>query len=636
MEHKTGLNTFPRLWFKLVSLSISFGPLWHLMNVQGVEAAQAGAHVHVEHKTTSQRFPKPNDPFNFIPCPNAIETLNFPLLNDTDHRGTWSHLFNPNPDTWAWGGSGLNSSASPSNKRKGLFFCGYLDVPVDYHNKSDPRITRLAVAKYQVSGVGKKSQRTIVLNPGGPGGSGVSFVLKSAENLAAALTNGTFDVLSWDPRGVGFSQPQVICFPYAGLEDRWSLALGKDLKESSCARQQLETVNAINDATFRSCRERLGDFPRFTSTAAVARDVESIRIALNEAQLTGYFASYGTTLAQIYANMFPDSVGRMILDGMDYARDHRAVGGYGRTALYNTTDVWNDGFLGECVAAGPQRCALAKPVNGSQVTLDSLKERMQKLLQGLAERPIPTYSKKSGPLIITYSDVVSLISATLYTPSSWPSAAKVLQELEAGKLASTTALVAKSWSYQPPDLNLEADPGSELLLMVVCGDVSDTSQPEGLDFWENLWREMVKKSFLSGHANFASVFPCRNYKKYWPKGAEVYRGDFGQPLRNPLLLSSMTHDPVTPLVNGRKLLREMGTKNARLIVQHGYGHGSWAHVSNCTDRLFRAYLLNGTIPDKAETHCYADVKPYRPVPKAGSRLGLADLEAAYQATIPRF
>ncbi|EFY91429.1 TAP domain protein [Metarhizium acridum CQMa 102] len=631
MEHKTGFNTFPRLWFKLVFLGISFGALW-----QGVEAAPAEPRVHVENKATSERFPKPNDPFNFIPCPDSPEALKFPLLNDTDHRGTWGHVSNPNPDTWAWGESALNSSTSPSHKRRGLYFCGYLDVPLDYHNKSDPRITRLAVVKYQVSGVGKKSQRTIVLNPGGPGGSGVSFALKSAENLAGALTNGTFDVLSWDPRGVGFSQPQVVCFPYAGLEDRWSLTVNKDLKESPCARQQLETVNAINEATFRSCHKTLGDFPRFTSTATIARDVESIRIALNETQLTGYFASYGTTLAQIYANMFPDSVGRIILDGMDYARDHRAVGGYAQTALYNTTDVWNDGFLGECVAAGPERCALAKPVNGSDMTLGSLKERMQKLLQGLAERPIPTYSKKSGPLIITYSDVVSFISGTLYTPSTWPSAAKLLQELEEGKLASATAMVDKSWSFQPPNMNPEPDPGAELLLMVVCGDASDASPPGGLDVWESLWRDMVKKSFLSGHANFASVFPCRNYKRYWPKGAEVYRGDFNQPLRNPLLLASPTHDPVTPLVNGRKLLSEMGMKNARLIVHHGYGHGTWAHVSKCTDDLFRAYLLNGTVPDKAETHCYADVKPYRPATTAGSRPGLADLEAAYQSAIPRF
>ncbi|KHN96632.1 TAP domain protein [Metarhizium album ARSEF 1941] len=639
-------GNFQRLWSKLVLLGINAGALWSMTTfVQGVAAAPADRHVRqAQEKPGRERFPNPNDPFHFIPCLSSRATRAIPLLNDADPQGTWTRLFDPNPDNWVWQASlPLNASkpGQPSSvdpyKDRGLYLCGYLDVPLDYLNESDSRISRLAVVKYQVSGVGKKSERTIVVNPGGPGGSGVLFALQGAEIMARHRTNDIYDVLSWDPRGVGLSHPRMSCFPYNGLSDRWQLMMRMDLKESPSARAHLERVNAMNDAIFRSCHERLGDLPRFTSTVSVARDMEKIRAALNETELTGYFASYGTTLAQIYASMFPDRVGRMVLDGMDFARDHRVMGGYGKTALYNTTDVWNDGFLGECVAAGPRRCALAEPINDTEVTLDSLKQRMHRLLDGLAKRPIPTYHNQSGPLIITYSNVVSFISSELYTPGRWAGTARLLRELEEGNYTSATRLAAASWQYTPPNVIIKPAPGQELLNMVVCGDASDADTPTDLGFWESLWRDMTARSFISGQANFATVFPCHNYKKYWPKGAATYRGDFNKPLKNPILLVSSTHDPVTPLRNGRELLKEMGVKNARMIVHHGYGHGSWSDPSNCTNALFLKYFLNGTLPERMETDCYADKKPYRyrPGPKEGSKPGLAELTTAYLSAIPR-
>jgi hypothetical protein len=93
-----------------------------------------------------------------------------------------------------------------------------------------------------------------------------------------------------------------------------------------------------------------------------------------------------------------------------------------------------------------------------------------------------------------------------------------------------------------------------------------------------------------------------------PQPVGVYRGDLNHTLKNPVLLIAETYDPATPLRNGRRLLQEMGT-NARLIVHHGYGHSS-RDTSACTERIAKAYILNGTLPDEQETDCYADEKPY--------------------------
>lgn len=86
------------------------------------------------------------------------------------------------------------------------------------------------------------------------------------------------------------------------------------------------------------------------------------------------------------------------------------------------------------------------------------------------------------------------------------------------------------------------------------------------------------------------------------------RGDLNHTLKNPVLLIAEIHDPATPLRNGRRLLNEMGW-NARLIVHHGYGHAS-RDTSNCTEAIVRNYIMRGSLPDEAETPCYANEKPY--------------------------
>ncbi|KAL6413452.1 hypothetical protein AUP68_02966 [Ilyonectria robusta] len=567
------------------------------------------------------RFPKHNDPFRFLPCTNA--TLP-PELDDPEPERSWKALYEPDPDRWSWENEVREGTDHDDPYAgRGIYLCGYLDVPLDYTNASDPRIVRLAVTKLQVSGLrridgnsapnaGRGSKRTIVIEPGGPGGSGTSYVWRAAELITKRLSDGQFDVLGWDPRGVNASLPAMSCFPYNVDRDRWSMLAGQYREVSPSPKAQLEVVDALNDAILRACWEKHGDLPRFVSTAFVARDLEEIRKALGEDELTGYLVSYGTGIGQTYANMFPNSVGPVILDGTEYVRDHRLLGGFGWTALDNVTDAWTDGFLGECINAGPEHCTLAKSKDGHSVSLKDLEKRMETLVTSLIERPIPGYTDFSGPSIVTYSSLVNVIYASLYNAQSWPALAQMLSELEDGNSTLATAFLEhNAWQYDP---TLPAPPSrrpssDELTTLVICSDGYDAPlPPDDLNWWASLWANMTAKSWIAGNPRFFDVFPCQHFTDYWPKPAEVYRGDLNNTLNFPVLLIAETYDPATPLRNGRRLLAEMGD-NARLVVHHGYGHSS-RDASNCTDAIAKAYIMGRELPQESETACYANEKPY--------------------------
>jgi pimeloyl-ACP methyl ester carboxylesterase len=376
--------------------------------------------------------------------------------------------------------------------------------------------------------------------------------------------------------------------------------------------QHLKTTDAMNNATFYSCHQIHGDFGRFIDTTFVARDLEAIRKTLNEDQITGYFVSYGSAVGITYANMFPDRIGRLLLDGVESVKDQRRLGGFAWSSVYSILDTWREGFLGECLDAGPSLCPLARPVRGSQtpVTLEELETRMDRLFQTLIGQPISGYTHVGGPGIITYSQVAFWIYTAMYSPSRWPLTAKILDGLEVGDARLALDEFEKRW-YKSTYTGHQAS-SLELPYAVVCADSYDDPLPEdGLVWWDKFWADLTKKSWISGTFRFTTVFGCRHYNTYWPSPPGVYRGELNHTLSNPVLAISGTHDPATPLKNGRDTLEDMGVDNARLIVHHGYGHMSTSDPSNCTDGLGRAYILQGEIPESKETHCYANHKPYR-------------------------
>lgn len=598
-------------------------------------------------------FPRPDDPLQFIPCTG--KTLP-PKLEDEDPIASWASLYEPDPSKWSWGARKTTATDDDEDNAdeytgRGVYLCGYLDVPRDWTNTSDPRITRLSITKYQVAGPGSagtspKSERTIFIEPGGPGGSGTAYAWHGAEAISERLSAGNFDVLGWDPRGVNTTLPSASCFPYNADRDRWwQLAHRYREVATHDTEGQLAVADAYFESMFAGCENILGDLGRFVGTGLVARDIDAIRSALDEPELTGYLMSYGTGIGQTYANMFPEHAGRLILDGTQYGPVEWSQAGFGWGSLDNVTNAYHAGFLGECIDAGPDYCPLARPLPGSTdlPTLPELEARMAALFASVAARPIVAFTAASGPSLVTYSALVASMYATLYNPHTWPSTATMLYELEQGNATLVSNMIdGFVWQYDPnkpvvmppttgggegegyipppgtacpvlPAIPPLSPPDTEELMpLVICADSYDAPQPaSGLVWWDELWANMTAKSWIAGNSRFYNVLPCRHYAKHWPQPAGVFRGPLNASLANPVLLVAETYDPATPLANGRLLLSEMGHSNARLLVHHGYGHASYPDPSDCTERILQSYILHGEIPEDAETQCYANEKPYR-------------------------
>lgn len=156
------------------------------------------------------------------------------------------------------------------------------------------------------------------------------------------------------------------------------------------------------------------------------------------------------------------------------------------------TDAWNDGFLGECVNAGPDRCALATLDQDEYPSrLDSLQARMNALFKRILLRPIPAYSSKYGPGIVTYEHLIKLIYESLYNPYTWPGTAAMLADLEKGNATRALEAISSDWGSNYTRKAKEHS-SEELGMMVICADAFDAPR-QPIEWWLELQANMTRQ-----------------------------------------------------------------------------------------------------------------------------------------------
>ncbi|OZJ02459.1 hypothetical protein BZG36_04098 [Bifiguratus adelaidae] len=476
----------------------------------------------------------------------------------------------------------------------GNFSCSTLEVPVDYHSENSATfnisLIRLKATKEPYKG-------PLFINPGGPGGSGVSFVLRVGDVLSRWV-QGHYDIIGFDPRGIGESKT-IRCFN-DGIENKFFMAnrppyVGEGENPANFA--------IVREALVNQCFKKSGDFLPFVSTAMVARDLDALREAFGQ-EYTNYLGlSYSTFLGATYMNMFPDKVGKVVLDGV---LDPRAFSGeiFGPLdSTFRHTDDVVDAFGAACEVAGPGKCALAHPdkalaINGKHYVAPTIR----KFLKELALRPI--LANSTGKPFITEADATQVLFTTTYKVVMWPDTAKAFADaIFHGDGTALANLLSSAESERCP--LTEAYSLGTAPVLCIDGHHDDHNN---LTAWEDGIRKAGSSSPLFAPLMGWEFLSCL----YWPvKAAERYAGPWNKKTSNKVLIVGATGDPVTPVENAKFLEELMG--GSGVFFQHeGWGHCSLGQPSKCTLRTIRDYFVHGLVPKKG-SGCSMETEPFEEI-----------------------
>jgi pimeloyl-ACP methyl ester carboxylesterase len=430
--------------------------------------------------------------------------------------------------------------------------CGTVTVPIDWAHP-DQGTTTIALARRKATDPQARIG-SILMDPGGPGGSGTGEV-KAGWTLSAEITK-RFDTVGFDPRGVGDSA-QIKC----GLDE-----LIADHPQVPRNQAEFEQLAAYNRKLGESCNRLTGPLAEFGDTKSVVRDMDAIRVALGEPKLTYYGVSYGTLMGQQYAEQFPDKVRALVLDSnMDHSQ-------FTAWDFLNSETQSVQAEFGEFAAWCDRTpsCALhGRDV--SKVTRD---------LQDKAARGVLTDPESGEP--VTPLDLASIIQGNFYGPS-WDRLATVFKSFADGTAASAKLR--------------EETPINYVFQSVFCDDwrlpVHNFAELEAYRRTAAALAPDVKVSSLGWRAVTGCIgWPNRTSNPQHP--LQVH----GAP---PLLMVSSRHDPATPYAWSQAAARQSGT---RLLTYDGWGHGAYFKNSQCVTKATDDYLISGKLPAKG-THCAA-------------------------------
>ncbi|WP_330293196.1 alpha/beta hydrolase [Streptomyces sp. NBC_00576] len=462
--------------------------------------------------------------------------------------------------------------------------CGKVTVPLDYAKPGGATL-ELAMARYRTTG---KSRGSVLLNFGGPGGAGVSQLAYDGKDFMG-LTNG-YDVVTFDPRGVGRSSP-VSCG-----EDT---ATDAEVTGDKAWRNPRAVLEQLRRAA-QACVRHSGPVLRHIGTVDASRDLDVMRQALGDKKLNYFGFSYGTRLGAVYAAQFPKKVGRFVLDGVDTLTESLAEQGLAGAAGQQTA---LEGFLNWCVKD------IACPFGQDARTA---RQRVVDLVGSLDEDPVPTGfgGRFSG------QDLVGAIGQGLYSNQMWPALERALTTLvEDGDPRGimgfgTSGVAVPVLPRQDPspgsdgglvdDVEIPIDNLPAALMAINCAD--DPDRPTAARITKDLAALRAtyeKASPVFGRYRLTEVLTC--YGR--PKGTDFIRTEVRDVDAPKMLLVGTRGDPATPYRWTTETAERLGS-SAVVLDNKGEGHTGYAS-SKCVHRTVDAFLLYGSLPADGSS-CGAD------------------------------
>ncbi|CAO2650028.1 Nn.00g013200.m01.CDS01 [Neocucurbitaria sp. VM-36] len=491
------------------------------------------------------------------------------------------------------------------------FHCANLEVPLDYE---DPDLGTTVIAFIRQEAANSTGQ-DILFNPGGPGGSGVNYILSGGGDNLIKLGGGTYNVVSFDPRGVNNSGIALTCFPE-----------NPDARDAYYASMRTE-LPTLNEQYYQAvalgqwCTEtNNGTYARYASTSAVVQDMvhfTELQAALNgdekpeESLIWYYGVSYGTVIGHTLAALYPERVGRIIVDSNVNSENY--YNGLTKTSV-ETADAGYERFFELCFEAGLEKCAFA----GKSGSADDIKKRFDDLLAKLEKAPVIANDTSKGPQIITKSRVLGVGFSALYSPvSSFPYLAAGLAFLEKDN--------ATGWIVVESTLNEPADPGpfnytniasQEVLTFVTGVDAAGRYPIKNVDDYIKVAGEIEKESVYAGKSYVATNVLINSGVKISPPKSQYFAGFNQTKTKTPIFFINNAADPITPLSSAKHMSQYF--EGSVVLEQNSGGHSFASVHSSCTYGHVVDYLNDATLPQEG-TVCETDIKPLVDSPEVKKR-----------------
>ena len=454
----------------------------------------------------------------------------------------------------AGGGSG-EALAVPAGAQ-----CAKIAVPVDYDNPDGDEAT-LALIRFPATG---EKIGSLIINPGGPGESGIDAAAGIVESLPAEVRQ-RFDLVGFDPRGVGLSTPAVWCNSDAD-NDRLRADPMVDYSPEGVRRIEGETK-----AFIQRCIDKMGpDFLANVGTASVAQDLDALRAAVGDDKLNYLGYSYGTRIGAAYAEAYPDKVRAMILDGAVDPNADPIQADIDQAAAFQ--GAFND-FAADC--AEDPGCPLGTDP-------DKAVDVYRSMVDPLVEDPMPT----RDPRGLSYCDALVGTIMALYSPNLWRHLTRGLTEMTEGRGDTMLALADMYMRRDPQGRYTNA---TDARIAVNCVDQPPITDPATVVEEDRRLREVAPFMSYGEFTGHAPMSTCA----FWPVPPTSTPHLVSAPGLPPVLVVSSTGDPATPYQAGVDLAEQLG---GGLLTFDGTQHTVVFQNEACVDDFAAAYMIDLTLP----------------------------------------
>jgi pimeloyl-ACP methyl ester carboxylesterase len=438
--------------------------------------------------------------------------------------------------------------------------CGLLSVPVDY-SKPDGDVARIGMIRFRATG---QKIGSLVINPGGPGESGIEAAASRVTALPESVRQH-FDLVGFDPRGVGLSRPAVWCNSDAE-NDRLRAEDLVDYSPAGVAHMEQETKDFVG-----RCVDKMGkEFLANVGTASVAKDLDAIRQTLGDQKLTYLGYSYGTRIGATYAEAYPQNVRAMILDGAVDPNADQVEADVRQAAAFQ--QAFND-YAADC--AKDPNCPLGTdPTKAVDV--------YKSMVDPLVGKP----AKTKDPRNLSYGDAIIGTILPLYSPSLWRHLTEGLTELRGG---SGDTMLKLADFYMGRDAKGHYNNSTDVRVAINCVDkagITDRSKVVDED------RRVRQAAPFMNYGEFTGNAPLSTCA-FWPVPATSQQHEITVKGLPPILVVSTTNDPATPYQAGVDLAKQLG---GSLLTFDGTQHTVVFQGNPCVDDIAAKYLVDLTVP----------------------------------------